>query len=99
MPNGRVVIGGGRQVNPDSEYTDIRETTEEVQSYLKSKLRSIGVYEDIDKSWAGIVGYTDDGLPIKEQMFNDVWAVGGYNGTGNLIGPMMTKEIINEWKN
>lgn len=99
MPNGRVVIGGGRQVNPDSEYTDVRETTEEIQSYLKSKLRSIGVYEDIDKSWAGVVGYTDDGLPIKEQMFNDVWAVGGYNGTGNLIGPMITKEIINEWKN
>lgn len=94
MPNGRVVIGGGRQVDKDNEYTDIRETTSTVQSYLKNKLKTIGVTEEIDRSWAGIVGYTKDGLPVQEEMFNGVWAVGGYNGTGNLIGPLICKQII-----
>lgn len=98
LPNGRVVIGGGRNIDVENEYTDIRETSQLVQSHIRSTLNSIGVHEDIDKSWAGIVGYTDDGLPIKEQVFKDVWAVGGYNGTGNLIGPVMTKQIINEWR-
>lgn len=97
MSDGRVVIGGGRQISVDSEYTDDRNTTEDIQSYLRDRLDLLGVREDIDRSWAGIVGYTDDGLPISEEVFKDVWAVGGYNGTGNLIGPMMTKQVIDNW--
>lgn len=99
LPDGRVVMGGGRQVATDMEYTDDRNPTDIIQQYLKNKLNSIGVHEPIDKTWAGIVGYTHDGLPIKEEVYKGVWAVGGYNGTGNLIGPMMTKEIINEYAN
>ena len=98
LPNGRVVIGGGRTTNIDEECTDIRETTFGVQNYLRNKLNSIGVKEEIDRSWAGIVGYTYDALPVKQEMHSGVWAVGGYNGTGNLIGPMMTKQVIDEWR-
>lgn len=96
MPDGRVVMGGGRQIARSVEYTDDRNPTETVQQYLKIKLSLIGVQEPIDKTWAGIVGYTHDGLPVKQEVYKGVWAVGGYNGTGNLIGPVMTKQVINE---
>lgn len=96
LPDGRVAIGGGRNINPESEYTDIRITSEDIQKHLRDKLYSIGITEDIEHSWSGIVGYTEDGLPVKQEVYNGVWAVGGYNGTGNLIGPMLTKQIIND---
>jgi glycine/D-amino acid oxidase-like deaminating enzyme len=37
------------------------------------------------------VGYTESGLPIVEQIRPGVWAVGGYNGTGNVIGALCAR--------
>ena len=96
LPDGRVAIGGGRNISEDTEYTDVCLPTDKIQNHLKYKLESINVYEPIENSWAGIVGYTVDGMPVVHEVYKDVWAVGGYNGTGNLIGPVMTKNIVNQ---
>lgn len=97
FPDGRVIIGGGRHIDEENEYTDDRTTSPTVQGYLDKKLRSIGVFEDIERRWSGIVGYTTDGIPVKEQVMKGVWAVGGYNGTGNLMGPLFAKSIVDEY--
>jgi glycine/D-amino acid oxidase-like deaminating enzyme len=34
------------------------------------------------------VGYTQSGLPILDEVRPRVWAVGGYSGTGNVVGAM-----------
>lgn len=97
LPDGRVIIGGGRHIDEQNEYTDIMDTTEKVQRYLQNKLHSIGVEDNIERSWSGIVGYTNDGIPIKEEVLEGVWAVGGYNGTGNLMGPLYAKNILDSY--
>lgn len=97
LPDGRVIIGGGRHIDKDNEFTDVMDTTEPIQQYLQNKLRSIGIEEDTDMAWSGIVGYTSDGIPVREEVMQGVWAVGGYNGTGNLMGPLFTKGVIDEY--
>jgi glycine/D-amino acid oxidase-like deaminating enzyme len=39
------------------------------------------------------VGYTPDGLPIFEQVRPRVWAIGGYCGTGNVVGAICGRAI------
>ena len=34
------------------------------------------------------MGYTTDSLPILEEVQPKLWAVGGYNGTGNIVGAL-----------
>jgi gamma-glutamylputrescine oxidase len=46
----------------------------------------IGVSAPITHRWAGVVGYTEDGLPIFEEVRPRVWALGAYSGTGNVVG-------------
>ncbi|MBV9773967.1 MAG: FAD-binding oxidoreductase, partial [Gemmatimonadetes bacterium] len=46
----------------------------------------IGVRAPITHRWAASVGYTADGLPVLEEVRPGVWAIGGYSGTGNVIG-------------
>jgi gamma-glutamylputrescine oxidase len=40
----------------------------------------------VSHRWAASVGYTADGMPIMEEVRPNVLAIGGYNGTGNVIG-------------
>ena len=46
---------------------------------------------DITHRWAASVGYTPDGLPVLEEARAKTWAVGGYNGTGNIAGPLSAR--------
>jgi glycine/D-amino acid oxidase-like deaminating enzyme len=87
LPDGRVVLGGFRDRGGDGEWTDVAEPAEPVQGMLEAHLRSrLGVSAAITHRWAGIVGYTESGLPISEEARPGVWAIGGYSGTGNVVG-------------
>ena len=58
-----------------------------MQDYLTTVLRrEIGTDAPITHRWAGIVSYTDDKLPIIEEVRPGIMAVGAYSGTGNVIG-------------
>lgn len=94
LPDGRVIIGGGRHVEEENEYTETMGVTDGIQTYLEKKLKDIGIEDEIELKWCGAVGYTKDCLPIKEEVAQGVWAVGGYNGTGNLIGPLLAKQVV-----
>jgi glycine/D-amino acid oxidase-like deaminating enzyme len=37
------------------------------------------------------VGYTPDGLPVLEEVRPKTWAVGGYSGTGNIVGALSAR--------
>ncbi|MEM7676458.1 MAG: FAD-binding oxidoreductase [Myxococcota bacterium] len=92
-PNGQILVGGGRDVAGDTEKTDTEEVTAPVMDYLTTLLRDdIGTQAPITHRWAGIVGYTKDGLPILEEVRPGVMAVGGYCGTGNLLGRMAGRD-------
>ncbi len=90
----RVVVGGFRDVGGDAEWTMEASPTDVVQAALTSLLReSLGVEAPVTHRWAATVGYTPDGLPILEQVRPTVWAIGGYSGTGNVIGALCGRAV------
>ena len=89
LPDGRVVLGGFRDVGGDLEETVQDEPAEPVQAALERLLRErLRVSARITHRWAASVGYTDTGLPFLGQVRDRVWAAGGYCGTGNLVGAL-----------
>lgn len=94
LPDGRIAIGGGRDHAIDQEATDVAEPTQLMRDYLESKLAKIGVIAPIEHHWAAIVSYTKSGLPIAKQVHFNVWAVGAYCGTGNVVGALLARSVV-----
>lgn len=89
-PDGRIALGGFRDQAGDAEWTDSSEPTADVQAKLERYLREhIGVRAPITHRWAASVGYTPGILPLFGEVRPGVWALGGYNGTGNVIGAIL----------
>jgi len=89
LPDGRIALGGGRDVGGESEWTTSATTSAPVQEYLDRLLRKeIGSVAPVEHRWAGVVGFTPDGLPVLAEPEPGLLAVGGYCGTGNLVGPL-----------
>jgi gamma-glutamylputrescine oxidase len=94
LPDGSVVLGGGRDITPDTEWGFDAEPGELIQSYLTHTLRTeLGVRADITHRWAALVSYTDTGLPLCREVERGVWALGGYSGTGNVMGAVFAREV------
>jgi glycine/D-amino acid oxidase-like deaminating enzyme len=94
LPDGRIAIGGGRDLALDQEATDVVEPTEIVRDYLERQLQDIGVTAPVEHHWAAIVSYTDSGLPIVREVKPGVWAVGAYCGTGNVVGALLSRAAV-----
>jgi gamma-glutamylputrescine oxidase len=89
LPDGRVALGGFRDIAGETEWTDSTEVTPLIQAALERHLREvIGARAPVTRRWAASVGYTADGLPVLAETRTRVWAVGGYCGTGNVIGAL-----------
>jgi gamma-glutamylputrescine oxidase len=87
LPDRSVALGGFRDHALAAEWTDDDAPTERIQGLLEEFLRGhLKVRAPITHRWAASVGYTTDGLPILEEVRPKTWAVGGYNGTGNIVG-------------
>ena len=93
-PDGVIALGGGRDIGGESEWTANATPTPVVQQALERRLReTLGVHAPITHRWAATVGYTQDGMPVVSEVRRGVWAVGGYSGTGNVIGALMGRGI------
>jgi gamma-glutamylputrescine oxidase len=87
LPDRSLALGGFRDHALAEEWTDDDAPTERIQGLLEKFLREhLKVRAPITHRWAASVGYTPDGLPILEEVRPKTWAVGGYNGTGNIAG-------------
>jgi glycine/D-amino acid oxidase-like deaminating enzyme len=40
-----------------------------------------------------VVGYTESGMPVMEEVRPGVWAIGGYSGTGNVVGAIAGRVV------
>jgi gamma-glutamylputrescine oxidase len=95
-PDGRLFVGGGRDLFAAAEWTLDAEPTPDVQRHLDTVAARIsGAPFEVTHRWAAPVGYTDDGRPVCTQVADGLVAVGGYNGTGNLIGPIAARAAVN----
>jgi len=90
LPDGRIVLGGFRDVSILDELTDVEETTPAIQSSLESFLHELaGTQVEVTHRWAGIFGLTQDLLPLVGPVpgrDGRVWVAGGYSGHGNVPG-------------
>ena len=90
LPDGRIVLGGFRDVSILDELTDVEETTPAIQSSLESFLHELAGEEvQVSHRWAGIFGLTQDMLPLVGPVpgrDGRVWIAGGYSGHGNVLG-------------
>lgn len=94
LRNGRIVLGGARDVGGDAEWTTRTDTTEAVQTALESILRErVGATAPITHRWAATVAYTQSSLPILEEVRSGVWAIGAYSGTGNVVGALCGRAV------
>jgi glycine/D-amino acid oxidase-like deaminating enzyme len=90
LPDGRILLGGFRDVSIMDELTDVEETTPTIQASLESFLHEL-VGEDVGVThrWAGIFGLTQDMLPLVGSVpgrDGRLWVAGGYSGHGNVLG-------------
>ncbi len=87
LADGRIALGGFRDHEIDAEWTDDAQPSDAIQCRLDLLLRTrLGVQAPVTHRWAASVGYSTGVLPVVEQVRPGVWAAGGYNGTGNVIG-------------
>jgi len=92
LPNGSIALGGFRDQALEREWTSDDQPTELIQGLLEKFLRGrLKVRAAVTHRWAASVGYTPDALPILEEVSPRTWAVGGYNGTGNIVGVLSAR--------
>jgi len=91
LPDGRVALGGLRDRFEREEWTVAAEPTPAVQAGLDRLLRErVGVRSArVTARWAAPVSFRVGGiLPVCRDVGGNVWAVGGYSGTGNVVGSL-----------
>jgi len=87
--DGRLVLGGRRDTDPETERTALDETTPFIQEQLTAYAAELmGCSPAITHRWSGIWGETVDGLPFAGRIpgSDRVWVAGGYCGHGNVLG-------------
>lgn len=92
---GRLFVGGGRDQFAAAEWTDDAEPTEPVQDWIERVARRFaGQPVRVTHRWAASVGFTPDARPLVTAPRPGVVACGGYNGTGNLVGPIAARAAL-----
>jgi glycine/D-amino acid oxidase-like deaminating enzyme len=92
---GRLLIGGGRDRDADAEETSSTEPTPVVQRWIERQAtRLAGGPVTVTHRWAATAGYTPDGVPLVVRTDDRTVACGGYNGHGNLIGPLAARAAL-----
>jgi gamma-glutamylputrescine oxidase len=94
-PDGRLFAGGGRDRFAAQEWTTDPTPTAPVQDYIAGFAAQLaGGPVEVTARWAASVGFTPDGRPLCVAVDDGVVAVGGYNGTGNLVGPVVARAAV-----
>lgn len=95
LPDGRIALGGCRDVALESEWATDALPTPEVQSALDAVLHNVlGVRQAaVTHRWGATVGFTESGLPVCEEHSPGVLVAGGYSGTGNVVGAICGRAL------
>lgn len=95
QPDGRIFLGGCRDRFEHDEWGAPAVPTRPVQDTLERVLRDeIGTAAPVTHRWAGLIAFTDDRLPVLEEVRPGVWAAGGYSGTGNIVGVLNARAAL-----
>jgi len=94
-PDGRIAIGGGRDLYASEEWGYNPNPTQNIQSVIEERLRTVvNTSAPITHRWGACVAYRhDDVRPFVGLLMPNVWACGAYSGTGNIVGCIVAKAI------
>ncbi len=94
LPDGRLALGGFRDLGGGEEWTAVAEPSAGVQALLDRFLRGhLRITAPVTHRWAAPVGFTSDGVPIATEVRPGLWAIGGYGGTGNVVGALAGRAV------
>jgi len=86
---GRLIVGGFRDADMDSEFTATEATTDRIQGALDAFAEALlGRRPEIAHRWSGIFGLVPDLMPVvgTHPHRPGLWVAGGYTGHGNVLG-------------
>lgn len=92
----RILLGGGRNKAFEEETVTTLTTSTTIQSVLEEFLDkhfTVSTPLTIEQRWSGIMGFTQNKLPLLEQVYDNVWSVVACNGLGVALTPVMAEEV------
>lgn len=94
----RILLGGGRNIDPVGETTDHFGHSDQIQEYLMGFLEQ---YLDVSRTavdywWSGILGIGDSKFPIVEFIGDDVLVGVRMGGMGVAIGSYIGEQLASE---
>ena len=93
----RIIFGGGRNLDFKQEETIDFKFNNMIIDDLKSKLSKMiipGIDFEIEDKWTGIMGFTEDKLPLIKRISKNVIAAISCNGMGIALSSFVAKELV-----
>ncbi|WP_339708112.1 FAD-dependent oxidoreductase [uncultured Kriegella sp.] len=94
--DGRILLGGGRNLDFKGEETDVLGETDQIQSQLEKLLAEVILPETpfkIERRWSGIMGVGNEKMPIVQSISHNVFCGVRLGGMGVAIGSLVGKEL------
>ena len=94
--NGRILFGGGRNLDFEGETTSELNTTQLIQDQLKKILNETilpNTKFEIDYSWSGIMGVGESKTPILKKLSSNVYCGIRLGGMGVAIGSLVGSDL------
>lgn len=94
---GRVLFGGGRNIDFERETTTVLELNQRIQDDLEEKLHTIILPHtsfEIDQRWSGIMAFGKDKQPIVKGISDNVFGAFRLGGMGVALGSFVAKELV-----
>lgn len=95
----RLLVGGGRNVGGDAEYSDELIVNQLVKNYLlKFITDNLLPHTEftIDYEWIGILGFGSDKLPKVQQLGDSTYLLAGLGGMGVAIGSRLGRVLAEQ---
>lgn len=94
--DGRVLIGGGRNIDFEKETTFSKDVTAEIQDALEQKLRDVVLPDtafEVDMRWGGTMAFGKDKTPVIKSFSKRVYGAFRMGGMGVAIGSEAGRQL------
>lgn len=94
--DGRILLGGGRNLDFDGETTTELELNDMIQQELDRRLRTIilpGVNVEVAQRWSGIMAFGSKKIPAVKAVSNRVFGAFRMGGMGVALGSKVARDI------
>src|SRR5690606_2341656 len=94
--DGRILIGGGRNLDFEAENTEVVSVTKMIQDNLELKLREIiipGTAFEVEHRWAGIMAFGKNKQPIIRAFSRSVFGAFRFGGMGVALGSEAARQL------